>query len=266
MCTYKQKEHEKFLKEKKKEKFIINFFRIFILLFFILLWQLAATKEWINPFITSSPSKIIATIYDLIKTHELYKHLFVTCFETILGFSIGTILGTIISTLLWWNDRLAKILDPYLVVLNALPKVALGPVIIVWAGAGMESILIMTLAISIITTILGVYSGFSLVDKDRIKMLQTFNATKFQIFTKVVFPSSIKNIIDVLKINVGLSWVGVIMGEFLVSKAGLGYLIVYGSQVFNLDLVMSGVIILSIIAGLMYFLVAYLEKKLIKYQ
>ena len=167
--------------------------------------------------------------------------------------------------MLWWSERLAKILDPYLVVLNALPKVALGPVIIVWAGAGMGSILIMTLAISIVATIIGVYSGFMQASEEKIILLRTFNASKMQIFTKAVFPSSIKNIINALKINVGLSWVGVIMGEFLVSKAGLGYLIVYGSQVFNLDLVMAGVVILSVVAGLMYFLVSYLEKKVVKY-
>ena len=268
MCIYddlKKKEHENFLKNIKKENFIVIFWKVAILVSFILIWELSAKMGWINQFITSSPSRIFKTIVDLIKTNGLYNHLFITTFETVMGFSIGTILGTIIAMMLWWSDRLAKILDPYLVVLNALPKVALGPVIIVWAGAGMGSILIMTLAISIVATIIGVYSGFMQVEEEKIILLKTFNATKMQIFSKAVFPSSMENIINALKINVGLSWVGVIMGEFLVSKEGLGYLIVYGSQVFNLDLVMAGVVILSAVAGIMYFLVSFLEKKIIKY-
>ncbi|WP_290772133.1 ABC transporter permease [Anaerofustis sp.] len=268
MCIYdeiKSKEHEEYLRKAKREKFIVVFSRIAILFAFLILWEVSARFGFINHFISSSPSRIFKTIVELISTDSLYNHLFVTTFETMTGFILGTVLGTLIAMLLWWSERFAKIMDPYLVVLNALPKVALGPVIIVWAGAGMGSILIMTLAISIIATIIGVYSGFMQIPEEKIVLLKTFNATKMQIFTKAVFPSSIKNIINALKINVGLSWVGVIMGEFLVSKEGLGYLIVYGSQVFNLDLVMAGVVILSVVAGFMYFLVSYLEKKVIKY-
>lgn len=266
MCNDKLKtEHEEYLKKIKKEKNFVLFFRIAILIVFFALWEIAANKGLINVFITSSPSRVLKTLILLIKDNNLYNHLFITCFETVLGFSIGTVFGTIIAGVLWWNKRFAKISDPYLVVLNALPKVALGPVIIVWAGAGISSILIMTLAISIITTIIGVYSGFMQVEEEKLTLLKSFGATKMQIFKMAVFPSSIPNIINALKINVGLSWVGVIMGEFLVSKAGLGYLIVYGSQVFNLDLVMAGVVVLSVVAGIMYFFVDILEKKLIKY-
>lgn len=268
MCIYdeiKNKEHEEYLRKAKREKFIVVFSRIAILFAFLILWEVSARFGLINQFISSSPSRIFKTIAELISTDSLYNHLFVTTFETMAGFILGTVFGTVIAMLLWWSERFANIMDPYLVVLNALPKVALGPVIIVWAGAGMGSILIMTLAISIIATIIGVYSGFMQIPEEKIVLLKTFNATKMQIFTKAVFPSSIKNIINVLKINVGLSWVGVIMGEFLVSKEGLGYLIVYGSQVFNLDLVMAGVVILSVVAGFMYFLVSYLEKKVVKY-
>lgn len=269
MYTYdiiRKKEHEKFIRQEKKERNIVNLFRFSILVVFFILWEILAKNGIINEFITSSPSKILATITNLIVTGEIYSHLFVTSFEVMIGFLLGSFIGILFAMLLWWNERLSKVLDPYLVVLNALPKVALGPIIIVWAGAGMGSILIMTLAISSIAAIIGVYSGFKQVSNDSITLLKSFGASKMQIFTKAVFPSSTPNIINVLKINVGLSWVGVIMGEFLVSKEGLGYLIVYGSQVFNLDLVMSGVIILSIVAGLMYVLVSYMDKKVKKYK
>ncbi|HOL16947.1 MAG TPA: ABC transporter permease subunit, partial [Bacillota bacterium] len=159
-----------------------------------------------------------------------------------------------------WSDFLAKVLDPYLVVLNSLPKIALGPIIIVWFGAGATAIIVVALLISVIVTILGVYNGFAQVDPDKVKLLKTFGATRLQVLQKVILPASIPTIIAALKINVGLSWVGVIVGEFLVSRAGLGYLIVYGGQVFRLDLVMTSVIILSIAAALMYQGVVYLEK------
>jgi len=166
--------------------------------------------------------------------------------------------------ILWWSEFLSKVLEPYLVVLNSLPKVALGPVIIVWMGAGPGSIIVMALAISLIVTIMEVLNGFLTVDQNMIKLVQTFGANRFQILTKVVVPANFATIINSLKINVGLSWVGVIMGEFLVSKAGIGYLIIYGGQVFQLDLVMTSVIILALAATLMYQGVVYLERLLVK--
>lgn len=257
-----QKEHRNYIKKIKTEKRIVVFFRILILVAFIFSWEIMAKTKIINPFITSCPSKIVLTVISLIKDGSLFKHLFITLSETVIGFTSGTILGTIFAVILWLFPRFAKITDPYLVILNSLPKVALGPIIIVWAGAGISSILVMTLSISLITTIIGVYSGFTQTQEEKITLLKTFGATKKQILFKVILPSSTVNIINALKINVGLSWVGVIMGEFLVSKAGLGYMILYGSQVFNLDLVMSGIVVLSLVAGIMYFIVAFFEKKL----
>lgn len=168
--------------------------------------------------------------------------------------------GTIIAIILWWSDYLSAIFEPYLVVLNSLPKVALGPIIIIWVGAGTPAIIVMAVAISLIVTILENLNGFSKTDKELIKMAQTFNASKFQILTKIVIPANISTFINSLKVNIGLSLVGVISGEFLVSKAGLGYLIVYGGQVFKLDLVMTSVLILGILAGAMYGAVLILEK------
>ena len=167
--------------------------------------------------------------------------------------------------MLWWSPFFCKVFEPYLVILNSLPKVALGPIIIVWVGAGMPAIITMALAISLIVTILEMLNGFLKTDKNRIKMAETFNATKWQVFTKIVFPSNISTLISALKVNIGLSLVGVISGEFLVSKAGLGYLIVYGGQVFKFDLVMTSVIILALMAFAMYKSVVLLEKGILKF-
>ncbi|PYG87838.1 NitT/TauT family transport system permease protein [Ruminiclostridium sufflavum DSM 19573] len=238
--------------------------QIFILLVFFILWEFLARFGFIDPFITSQPTRIVKTIINLYNEGQLFHHIAVTCLETFTGFLSGTILGTVIAVILWWSEFLSEVSEPYLVVLNSLPKIALGPIFIVWFGAGTTSIIVIALAVSLIVTILEVLNGFSSTDEEQIKLLKTFGANRLQTFTKVVFPSNLPVIINSLKINVGLSWVGVIVGEFLVSKAGLGYLIVYGGQVFRLDLVMASVVILCIAAGLMYKAVVILQKLLVK--
>jgi NitT/TauT family transport system permease protein len=223
-------------------------------------WEIAANLKFIDSFVTSQPSRMVKTLINLYKDGDLFLHIGVTCLETVAGFVIGTILGTIVAIILWWSEFTSHVLEPYLVVLNSLPKVALGPIFIIWIGAGSAAIIAMALAISLIVTILEVLNAFLQTDQDKIKLVETFGANRFQAFIKVVFPSNIPAMINALKVNVGLSWVGVITGEFLVSKAGLGYLIVYGGQVFQLDLVMTSVIILAAAAALMYQGVVLLQK------
>lgn len=259
-------ERRDFLKDIARQKRSVNFVRITILFVFFGIWELSARKGWVDPFIMSMPSRVADTLLSLMRDGSLFRHIGISCLETVIGFSLGTLLGTLIAALLWWSDFAAKVTEPYLVVLSALPKVALGPIFIVWVGAGAKAIVVMTLAISLIVTILNVLGGFLSTDPDKIKLVRSFGATKLQIFSKVVLPYNIPTLIGALKINVGLSWIGVIMGEFLVSKAGIGYLIVYGSQVFRMDLVMMGVLILAIPAALMYLSVQYLEKRLLKHQ
>lgn len=257
-------EHKRYLRNIRKNKIFVIISQIMLLIFLIGLWEAASRLKWINAFIYSSPSKILDTIINLHNTNNLYQHIFTTIYETFLSFSLATIIGTLIATILWWNKTLYKILDPFLTVLNSLPKVALGPIIIIWMGANIKSIIFMALLVSVIITIINVYQGFINTDVNKIKLLQSFGANKFQILTKVIFPSNYSNIISMLKINVSMSLIGVIMGELLVSKKGIGYLIMYGSQIFNLGLVMSGIILLAIIATIMYYLVYYIEKLVIK--
>ena len=193
----------------------------------------------------------------------MFEHIWITLYETVVGFVLGTLFGTLFAILFWWSKTLSRILDPYLVVLNALPKIALGPILIVWFGAGVKSIIVMALLISLVVTIMSVLVGFNEITGEKQLLMRTFGANKLQIFTMVVLPASVPTIMSALKISVGMSWVGVIVGEYLVSKAGLGYLIVYGGQVFQLDLVMTSIVVLCVLAALMYYGVAYLEKKLV---
>lgn len=257
------KDRKKYLKKVKLRKIEILTAQIFILVAFIAIWEILAQKGKIDSFITSQPSRILKTIMNLSSNNLLY-HLRITCVETLVGFLLGTALGTIIAIILWWSPFISKVSEPFLVVLNSLPKIALGPVIIIWVGAGMPAIIVMALAISLVVTVLDILNGFLHTDEEKIKMAKTFNANKVQVLTKIIIPSNIPTFFNTLKVNIGLSLVGVISGEFLVSKGGLGYLIVYGGQVFQLDLVMTGVIILAIVAALMYQSIVLLEKKFVK--
>ncbi len=262
--TNLSQERLEYLKSKKRRKVSVLVTQLVILVVFFAQWEILARLNIVDSFITSQPSRIVNTIINLYREGQLFHHIGITCWETVVGFVAGTVFGTLIAVVLWWSEFLSKVLEPYLVILNSLPKIALGPIFIVWFGAGTTSIIIIALAISIVVSILEVLNGFMATDEEQIKLVKTFGASRFQVFTKVVFPSNLPVIINSLKVNVGLSWVGVIVGEFLVSKSGLGYLIVYGGQVFKLDLVMASVIILCIAAGIMYQAVVLLQKILIK--
>lgn len=263
MYTYSE-EHTLFLKRKKRFKRLILLTQISIIILLLIIWELLAKYNIINTFLTSSPSNIFNTMINLIKTNELWNHTFVTIYETILSFGIATIIGLLVATLLWWNEFISKVCDPYLTILNSLPKVALGPLIIIWVGASINSIIFMALMISAIITIINIYNGFISSDKDYITLLKSFHASKKQIFFKAILPSNKANIINSLKINISMSLIGVIMGELLVSKQGLGYLIMYGSQVFNINLVITSVFILGIVSCIMYYLISFIEKRLNK--
>lgn len=246
---------------RRRERFI-TCMRYAILVALIGLWELAAQVCWIDPFITSSPSRVAATIARLLQDGELFTHIGVTLFETVAGFLIGTAAGTLIAAAMWWSPVACRILDPYLVILNALPKIALGPILIVWIGAGVGSIIVMAVLISLVVTIVTVLTGFMDITGEKQLLMRTLGATKMQIFTLVVLPAAIPTMMAALKISVGMSWVGVIVGEYLVSQAGLGYLIVYGGQVFQLDLVMASIVVLCLLAAVMYYGVAAIEKRL----
>ena len=224
------------------------------------LWEIFARKGLIDTFIFSCPSRIAKTIADLYKSGSLFLHISTTLKEALIGFIIATLGGYIIAIILWSNDFLRKVLDPYIVVLNSLPKIALGPIIIIWVGVGMSSIITMDILIMIVISIITMLNAFRQTDDSKIMLLKSMGANKFQILFKLIIPHALPEFISLLKINVGLTWVGTIMGEYLVSRAGLGYLIIYGSQIFNLDLVMAGTIMLCVLATFMYFIVGLIEK------
>ena len=258
------KEHARFLRKRKNNLILVWALRIGLLGLILGLWELITALGWVDPFIMSSPSRILKTIDSLYREGSLFYHIGTTLWETLAGFAIAVVLGVSIALALWWSDILRKVLEPYIVVINALPKIALGPLIIIWFGTGSKAILVMTVLVGIIVAIMHMLAAFVATDQNKILLLKSMGASKFQILRKLVIPSSLASFISMLKVNVGMAWIGSIMGEYIVSRAGLGYLIVYGGQVFKLDLVMSATLILCILAAGMYFLVVLLEKLIVK--
>lgn len=235
--------------------------QILILVIFLGVWEVATRFGIIDPFVFSSPSRVIECIYTMALDGSLFRHIGITLLETFISFALVILLGLIIAIILWWNDSVSKVLEPYLVILNSLPKSALAPVFIVWLGNNMKTIIIAAISVAVFGSIITLFTDFKEVEEDKIKLIRTLGGTKKDILLRVVIPSNISSIISVMKVNIGLSLVGVIIGEFLAAKAGLGYLIIYGSQVFKLDYVIMSIVILSIVAALLYKLLGYFEKK-----
>ncbi len=258
MSTFSQ-EHLEYLKRIKQNKIFISFFRLFIIFLFLIIWEVLSREKIINTFLFSSPTRIYNTIISLFSNGQLISNISITIYEVLISFTLATMIGIMFASIMWFNETLAKIVDPYITIVNSLPKVALGPLIIIWVGASINSIIFMAITISVFTTIINIYNSFINVNHDYIVMIKSFGATKWQVYKKIIFPSNIENIIATLKINISLSLIGVIMGELLVSKKGIGYLIMYGSQVFNLDLVISSVVILGFISYMMYLIVDMIE-------
>lgn len=257
------KEQKEYIKKHRINKLIILGIQILIVCVFFLTWEILSKKEIINSFIFSSPSIIVNTIYEMSLGGELFKHIWVSVYETLIAFGIGLILSIWISTLLYLYNNLYKVLDPFLTCLNSLPKVALGPMIIIIAGANIKSVILMAVLINVIVSTIVITNGFYNTDRVRLKLMKTLGASKYQILRYLVIPSNYKTIISSFKLNISMSMIGVISGEFLVSQKGLGYLIIYGTQVFNLDLVISGIILLLVISYILYKIVEYIEKILL---
>ncbi len=258
-------ERQKYLSAITKRSRIIFVSRIMILVVFFGLWEISSRLDIIDPFIFSQPTKMVTAFFELLSDGSLFRHIGITLLETVIGFTAGTLIGTGAAILLWWNRTISDIAEPYLVVLNSLPKTALAPIIIVWIGNNINSVIATALMTSVIVTILSVLNGFLEADSEKIRLVETLGGNKKQVLRLVILPSSVPVIVSSLKINVGLSFVGVIVGEFLVAQSGIGYLIVYSSQIFKMDHVMLSVILLAVMSALLYKCVvmfeSYINKK-----
>lgn len=248
-----------FIKNHRKHHHLVTILRILILFTFLGIWEFSARLGLIDTFFFSSPCMVIACFAEMLLDGSFFTNTGITLFETLASFLLITLLSIITATLLWYSKTLSEISEPYLVVLNSLPKSALAPLFIVWLGTGTDTIIVAGISVAIFGSIISLYTGFKHVDEEKLKLIYTLGGTRFDAFRKVVFPASIPALLSNMKVNIGLSLVGVIIGEFLAARRGLGYLIIYGSQVFQLNMVITSIIILCIIAMALYQCLQWIE-------
>ena len=247
-----------YLKALRRRTLSIQLWQIGLVAALLILWEVGPRAGWINPMLTSYPSAVARTFVKMIEDGTLQTHTLVTVIETVVGFVGGMLLGTFCTIVLWWSSYVYRVLDPFIVVLNAIPKIALVPIFYIWLG-DVASIYAMAIAISVFVTILMLYTGFQSIDPDKIRLVRLFGASRVRVLTKIVLPGSVPTMIAALKVNVGLALVGVVVGEFQAAKAGLGYLITYGSQIFQMNLVMTAIVVLAVISSLLFAGIQWLE-------
>lgn len=250
-----------FLNQRKKHKRIVRVSRIAILLSFLFIWEFTANVGIIDSFIFSSPSKIALCFWNMVMDHTIFLHVGVTLYETIVSFFLVILVSILMAVALWFSEKLSEILDPYLVILNSLPKSALAPLLIVWLGATSTTIIVAGMSVAVFGSILNLYTSFTTVDPDELKLIYTLHGNRWHALTKVVLPSCIPSIISTMKVNIGLCLVGVVIGEFLAARNGLGYLIIYSSQVFKMDWLLMSILLLCIMAMGLYAVIGIFEKK-----
>lgn len=257
--------HRHYLRHYHFHRLLVIFFRIFLLTGFLFLWEFCASHQIIDSFIFSSPSKIMNALLLMISDHSIFLHLGVTLYETFVSFFLVIFVSILFAILLWYSNNLSEILEPYLVVLNSLPKSALAPLLIVWLGATKTTIIVTGMSVAIFGSILNLYTSFRSTDPGKIKLIYTLRGNHLHVLTKVILPYSIPAIISNMKVNIGLCLVGVIIGEFLAAKEGLGYLIIYSSQVFKMDWLLMSICILCVFAIFLYALIDFGEKLYFKH-
>lgn len=255
---------EEFIRKHRRHHHEITSWRTIIFVLFLVLWEVSANLKWIDSFFFSSPSRVARCFVDQIRNNSMLAHIGVTLLETLLSFLLVILFSLLVSTLLWHSKKLSEILEPYLVVLNSLPKSALAPLFIVWLGTGTRTIIVAGMSVAVFGSIISFYTGFQQVDSEKITLIHTLGGSRRDAFCKVVLPGSVPILLSTAKVNIGLALVGVIIGEFLAARRGLGYLIIYGSQVFQLDMVITSIIVLCIIALGFYQSIQFIEHQIKK--
>lgn len=251
---------EKYIEKLKYGKIMISCARIIIFLLFLILWQICADTGLIDSFIFSSPGRIALCFYEMILDRSIFIHIGITLYETITSFLLVTFISILAAVVLWSNQTISQILEPYLVVLNSLPKSALAPLLIVWLGATPATIIVAGMSVAIFGSIMSLYTSFMTIDEEKIKLIYTLHGTKRHALFKVVLPGSVPAIISNMKVNIGLCLVGVVIGEFLAARNGLGYLIIYSSQTFKMDWLIMSILLLCIMAMILYAIIGVIEK------
>lgn len=253
---------QEFIEKERFHRRKVTICRVMLLVIFLAVWELCAQLEIIDDFIFSSPSRVLSCLKNMVLSGSIFEHIGITLFETLISFLLVVVIGIAMAVLLWSSRTVSEVLEPYLVMLNSLPKSALAPVLIVWLGNNIHTIIVAAVSVAVFGSILTLYNGFQEMDSDKIKLIYSLGGTKRDVFLKVLLPGSVPMIVSNMKVNIGLCLVGVIIGEFLAAQKGLGYLIIYASQIFQLDLVMLSIIILCIVSAALYKCISLIEKRI----
>ena len=238
-----------FLRRYRMHRRFVSISRILLLVIFLSVWEFTSSHQIIDSFIFSSPSGIARCFFSMAADRSIFRHLGVTLYETLVS--------VLAAVLLWFSKKLSEILEPYLVVLNSLPKSALAPLLIVWLGATRTTIIVAGMSVAIFGSILNLYTSFMTTDPGKMTLIYTLGGKHRDVLTKVVLPSSIPAILSNMKVNIGLCLVGVVIGEFLAAREGLGYLIIYSSQIFQMNVLLMSIVLLCIMAMGLYAVVSH---------
>ena len=252
---------EEYIEKERLHRKRVTASRFCLLVLLLAVWELCARLGIIDDFIFSSPSRVLLCFWRMVEDRSIFLHMGITLFETLVSFAIVVTAGIGAAVVLWSSRSASEILEPYLVMLNSLPKSALAPMLIVWLGNHVSTIVVAAVSVAVFGSILTLHNGFLGMDREKIKLIYALVGNRLDVLTKVLLPGSVPLIISNMKVNVGLCLVGVIIGEFLAAQKGLGYLIIYGSQVFQLDLVMMSIVILCLLSAALYQGIALLEKR-----
>lgn len=253
---------QEFIAKEKRHRKQVAIYRVMLLVLLLALWELMASLGIIDDFIFSSPSRVAICFWNMVRDGSIFMHTGVTIMETLVSFFLVIVVGILVAVLLWSSRSISEVLEPYLVMLNSLPKSALAPILIVWLGNNIKTIIVAAISVAVFGSILTLHTGFHQMDPDKIKLIYALGGNKKDVLLKVLLPGSVPLIISNMKVNIGLCLVGVIIGEFLAANKGLGYLIIYGSQVFKMDLVVMSIVILCIVSAILYQGITLLEKKM----
>ena len=256
------KEQQFYIKKTRHHKHLVLFFQIFIFVFFIILWEISSHNGIINAFIFSSPSQMLLACQELFLTGDLLKHIGITLAETFGSFFLVASISLLIAILLWWNTTLSEIFEPYFVILNSLPKSAMAPIFIVWLGNNRKPIIITAISVAIFGSILNLFTSFQTTDPDKLKLIYTLHGNRLDCLTKVILPINFPAILSILKVDIGLCLIGVVIGEFLAAREGLGYLIIYSSQIFKLNYLITALMVLCLIALILYTVIQKFEHQI----
>lgn len=248
-----------YIREHRRHHRTVGVLRVLVFLLFLILWEGSVRLGTLDSFFFSSPILVLRTCVDLWIYNDLAAHIGITLVETLLSFFLVTLISMSTACLLWFSRSFSEVCEPYLVILNSLPKSALAPLFIVWLGTGMDTIIVAGISVAIFGAIISIYSGFRQASEEKLNLIYTLGGSRTDMFRLVVLPSSVPLLLSTMKVNIGLSLVGVIIGEFLAARRGLGYLIIYGSQVFKLHMVISSILILCLIAFGLYRMIQGVE-------